>query len=109
MISSKSNQPIVGLREDRDNDEGDYRRVTPHVWSLFEEWYGGGPAISVVGPPSQLVARWVVHFDGIVGNIYEEDDDSDEESDDSEQVFVHIDANKATQDELQKLAEITNF
>jgi hypothetical protein len=31
------------------------------VWELFESWYGGGPAISFVGPPSEDSRRWAVH------------------------------------------------
>ena len=109
MLSSKTNTPIEGLREDKDTDEGDYRRVTPQVWSFFEEWYGGGPAISLVGPPAHNVKRWTVHFDGIVGARNEDDDSDSDDSEGSEEVMVHMDALKATPDELQKLAEITRF
>jgi hypothetical protein len=31
------------------------------IWELFEIWYGGGPAISVVGPPIEDTRRWTVH------------------------------------------------
>lgn len=108
MVGSKTNLPIEGLREDYDKDDGDFRRVPPQVWALFEEWYGGGPAISFVGPPAHDIKRWVVHFDGIVGNYYDNESD-DESSENSEEAIVHMDALKATPDELQKLAEITNF
>ena len=108
MVSSRTNLPIPKLREDRDNDEGDFRRITPQVWSLFEEWYGGGPAISVVGPPVHEVHRWVVHYDGIVGELYG-DDDSDDGSESSEHATLHFNAKKATPDELQQIAKITRF
>jgi hypothetical protein len=129
MLSSKTGRPIDGLREDKDADDGDYRRVTPQVvidcslqcllvllltihqvWSLFEEWYGGGPAISFVGPPSVNVRRWTIHVDGIVGNHYDnEDSDSGDESEDSEEAMVHIDGANATPDELHLIAEMTRF
>ena len=109
MLSSKTNSPIDGLREDKDTDEGDYRRVTPQVWSFFEEWYGGGPAISFIGPPAHQVKRWTVHFDGVVGMTYAENDSDSEASEDSDEVRVHMDPLKATPAELQKLAEITRF
>ncbi len=30
---------------------------------FFQKWYGGGPAISVVGPPIEDTRRWQVHVD----------------------------------------------
>jgi hypothetical protein len=41
---------VTRLREDADREDGDFRRLPPQVWSFFEEWYGGGPPISFVGP-----------------------------------------------------------
>jgi hypothetical protein len=31
------------------------------IWDLFEVWYGGGPAISCVGPPLEDTRRWTIH------------------------------------------------
>lgn len=28
---------------------------------MFEIWYGGGPAISCVGPPLEDTRRWTIH------------------------------------------------
>ena len=29
---------------------------------MFEEWYGGGPPISVIGPPVEDSRRWTIHL-----------------------------------------------
>jgi hypothetical protein len=31
------------------------------VWGLFQQWYGGGPSVSVSGPPINDTRRWIVH------------------------------------------------
>ncbi len=38
---------------------------------LFQQWYGGGPAISVVGPPITDTRRWQIHVDVTVDDTSE--------------------------------------
>ena len=33
------------------------------IWMNFQNWYGGGPSISVVGPPVSDTRRWQIHVD----------------------------------------------
>lgn len=118
MVSSSSSCLIEGLIEDTDDAEGDFRVVTPQIWTLFEELYGGGPPISFVGPPVGDVNRWTVHFAGINNEGALDVDDfmeefSDHESDvNSEEGVLHIDlenGQKASMDELIKIAELFGF
>jgi hypothetical protein len=83
MLSPRTNSPFLQLIEDsfeidlRRNDRsftnasvdkgGDFRRLTPQIWYLFEKWYGGGPAISVDGGNIHRVDKWQVH--GINGSV----------------------------------------
>lgn len=60
MINPRKNTPFRDLREDTDNRPGDFRRVTPEIWAIFMEIYGGGPAIWVTGPPLDHTKRWQV-------------------------------------------------
>eukprot|EP00602_Paraphysomonas_sp_CaronLab_P001195 CAMPEP_0185020012 /NCGR_PEP_ID=MMETSP1103-20130426/2600_1 /TAXON_ID=36769 /ORGANISM="Paraphysomonas bandaiensis, Strain Caron Lab Isolate" /LENGTH=713 /DNA_ID=CAMNT_0027550641 /DNA_START=303 /DNA_END=2444 /DNA_ORIENTATION=+ len=62
MINPLTDRPYEHMREDTDDSSGDFRRVPPQIWELFEVWYGGGPAISVVGPPVEDSRRWTVHI-----------------------------------------------
>lgn len=39
------------------------RRVNPRVWHKLVTWYGGGPAISVVGPPVEKTDRWKIELE----------------------------------------------
>ena len=73
MINPLTEKPYEHMIEDTDENVGDFRRVPPQIWQLFEVWYGGGPAISVIGPPTEDTRRWVVH-------IEEKDDGSDSRS-----------------------------
>jgi hypothetical protein len=90
------------------------------VWKLFENLYGGGPPISFTGPPANDVTRWTVHFAGIRSAEEEEayvpdwvEEFSDHESDvDSEEGALYIDllpGQKASLDELMKIAELFGF
>jgi hypothetical protein len=71
MINPLTDSPYEHMVEDSDDISGDFRRVPPQIWDLFETWYGGGPAISVVGPPTEDTRRWKLHIDEAV----EKDDD----------------------------------
>ena len=67
MINPQTNAPFRDLREDTDQTKGDFRRVTPAIWEIFMQIYGGGPAIWVDGPPLEKVKRWRVH--GLDANL----------------------------------------
>ncbi|CAM9314157.1 unnamed protein product, partial [Phaeothamnion confervicola] len=54
-----SGAAAAALASDQD---GDYRRVTPAVWKLFMELYGGGPQIYVEGPPIDDTSRWKILY-----------------------------------------------
>lgn len=88
------------------------------MWSIFEELYGGGPPISVIGPPIHDVTRWTVHFAGLGSDAVNFDDIwmeefSDHESDvNSEEGVLHFDlatGQKATLEELIKVSELFGF
>lgn len=51
MIHPRTDAPFLHMIEETDDNRGDFRRVPPQIWHFFQLWYGGGPAISVVGPP----------------------------------------------------------
>ena len=68
MINPLTEVPYEHMIEDSDENSGDFRRVPPQIWELFELWYGGGPAISVLGPPSEDTRRWTVHVDEADGD-----------------------------------------
>lgn len=66
MVNPLTEMPYEHMIEDTDENGGDFRRLPPQIWELFELWYGGGPAISVVGPPSEDTRRWTVHINEVV-------------------------------------------
>ena len=51
---------------------------------MILEWYGGGPTLSVVGPPLEDTTRWVVHnLPGIALKDFDDVTSDSEESDES--------------------------
>jgi len=60
MLNPRTSRPFSQLTEETDTKKGDFRRVTPKIWFMFEEWYGGGPRIFTTGPPIEDSKRWKV-------------------------------------------------
>jgi hypothetical protein len=72
MVNPLTEMPYEHMIEDTDENGGDFRRVPPQIWELFELWYGGGPAISVTGPPTEDTRRWTLHIEKIPDGAVDE-------------------------------------
>lgn len=62
MVNPRTGRPFSQLIEELDTKKGDFRRVTPQIWVMFEKWYGGGPRIFTTDPPIEDSRRWKVEY-----------------------------------------------
>jgi hypothetical protein len=62
MVNPRTGKPFSQLIEELDTKKGDFRRVTPQIWVMFEKWYGGGPRIFTTDPPVEDSRRWKVEY-----------------------------------------------